>query len=531
VATVADLTAGTRLLFSLPSFLRSPIQPEHARALLRVRLHRRGEDFLDLMRRTVFEPAASPYRRLLSHAGCEYGDLATLVRGDGVEGALHALYRNGVYLTADEFKGRRPVVRGSLTLTVHPAQFANPLATVHVPTQSSGSRGERTSAGIDLAHLRDQAVGLRLFLDARGARRWVHAHCGVPGGSALHAMLRLSCAGLPPQAWFSHVDPTTPDLHPRYRWSVRIVRWGSWLGGRPFGYPRYVRPDDPTPILEWIAQVRRRGLVPHLRATPSTMVLICQAALEAGGDVTGTEFTVGGEPLTAIRAAVGARAGARVVPQYASVESGHIAYGCLAPAAADDHHVLSDLQAVIQPGPHADGTGLPPDAVLLTSLRPSAPFILVNVSSGDVARVEARACGCPLETLGWRTHLQAIRGHEKLTAGGMTFLDADLVRVLEEVLPTRFGGGPIHYQLVEEEGPQGHPLLRLLVHPAVGPVDAGAVADTFLAALGAGPGPARLMELFWRDAGVLRIERAAPRLTASGKILHLHQDRGRREHA
>jgi hypothetical protein len=213
------------------------------------------------------------------------------------------------------------------------------------------------------------------------------------------------------------------------------------------------------------------------------------------------------------------------------VESGHIAYGCLAPAAADDHHVLSDLQAVIQPGPHADGTGLPPDAVLLTSLRPSAPFILVNVSSGDVARVEARACGCPLETLGWRTHLQAIRGHEKLTAGGMTFLDADLVRVLEEVLPTRFGGGPIHYQLVEEEGPQGHPLLRLLVHPAVGPVDAGAVADTFLAALGAGPGPARLMELFWRDAGVLRIERAAPRLTASGKILHLHQDRGRREHA
>ena len=195
MATVADLTAGTRLLFSLPSFLRSPIQPEHARALLRVRLHRRGEDFLDLMRRTVFEPAASPYRRLLSHAGCEYGDLATLVRGDGVEGALHALYRNGVYLTADEFKGRRPVVRGSLTLTVHPAQFANPLATVHVPTQSSGSRGERTSAGIDLAHLRDQAVGLRLFLDARGARRWVHAHCGVPGGSALHAMLRLSYAG------------------------------------------------------------------------------------------------------------------------------------------------------------------------------------------------------------------------------------------------------------------------------------------------------------------------------------------------
>jgi hypothetical protein len=528
---LTDLIAGARLLASLPSFLRSPVEPEHARAVLRARLERRDADFLDLMRRTVFGPTASPYRTLLSHAGCEYGDLAALVRGEGVEGALHALYRNGVYLTADEFKGRRPVVRGSLTLTVHPAQFANPLATVHVPTQSSGSRGERTTAGIDLAHLRDQAVGLRLFLDARGAGRWVHAHCGVPGGSALHAMLRLSAAGLPPQAWFSHVDPATPDLHPRYRWSVRIVRWGSWLGGRPFGAPRYVRPDDPRPILAWIAQTRRRGLVPHLRATPSTMVLVCQAALDDGVDVNGTEFTVGGEPLTATRAAVGARAGARVVPQYASVESGHIAYGCLAPAAADDHHVLSDLQAVIQPGAHADGTGLPRDAILLTSLRPSAPFVLLNVSSGDVARVEERACGCPLDALGWRTHLQAIRGHEKLTAGGMTFLDTDLVRVLEEVLPARFGGGPTHYQLVEDEGPGGRPLLRLLVHPAVGPVDVDALADAFLAAIGAGPGPARLMELFWRDAGVLRVERATPRLTATGKILHLHQTRRRHDTA
>ncbi|MDQ7858966.1 MAG: hypothetical protein QN174_06010 [Armatimonadota bacterium] len=531
MVTLADLTAGARLLWSLPWFLRSPVDPEHARAVLRTRLQRRDADFLDLMRRTVFAGTSSPYRALLSHAGCEYGDLAAMVRRDGVEGALHALYRRGVYLTADEFKGRRPLVRGSLTLTVHPAQFANPLATVHVPTQSSGSRGERTAAGIDLAHLRDQAVGLRLFLDARGARRWVHAHCGVPGGSAVHAMLRLACAGLPPHAWFSHVDPATPELHPRYRWSVRVVRWGSWLGGQPFGSPRHVRPDDPRPILKWIAQVRRRGLVPHLRATPSTAVLVCQAALDAGVDISGTEFTAGGEPLTTTRAAVGARAGARIVPQYASVESGHIAYGCLAPAAADDHHVLSDLQAIIQPGERADGAGLPPEAILLTSLRASAPFILLNVSSGDVARVEERACGCPLEALGWRTHLQAIRGYEKLTAGGMTFLDTDLVRVLEEVLPARFGGGPTHYQLVEEEGPGGRPLLRLLVHPAVGPVDPGAVADAFLAAIGAGPGPARVMELFWRGADMLRVERAAPLLTATGKILHLHHDRRQRVNA
>ena len=92
------------------------------------------------------------------------------------------------------------------------------------------------------------------------------------------------------------------------------------------------------------------------------------------------------------------------------------------------------------------------DSLLVTSLRATAPLVLLNVSLGDQAVVAARACGCPLEDLGWTTHLHTIRSYEKLTAGGMTFLDTDLVRVLEEVLPTRFGGGPTDYQL--EEAPR-----------------------------------------------------------------------------
>jgi hypothetical protein len=125
--------------------------------------------------------------------------------------------------------------------------------------------------------------------------------------------------------------------------------------------------------------------------------------------------------------------------------------------------------------------------------------------------------------LGWKTHLHTIRSREKLTTAGMTFLDADLVRVLEEVLPARFGGGPVHYQLVEEEDHSGRPVLRLLVHPSVGPLDPEAVADAFLSAIGAGPGAAQVMGRFWRDASVLRVERRAPIATATGKILHLHQ--------
>ena len=107
-------------------------------------------------------------------------------------------------------------------------------------------------------------------------------------------------------------------------------------------------------------------------------------------------------------------------------------------------------------------------------------------------------------------------------AGGMTLLDTDVVRVLEETLPARFGGGPTDYQLVEDEGPAGTPRLRLLVHPAVGKLDSATVAATFLEALATGPGAARVMGLAWADAGFLQVERTEPRPTASGKILHLH---------
>ena len=105
----------------------------------------------------------------------------------------------------------------------------------------------------------------------------------------------------------------------------------------------------------------------------------------------------------------------------------------------------------------------------------------------------------------------------------MTFLDTDVIRVLEEVLPRRFGGGPTDYQLVEEGSPEGRPTLRLLVHPRVGTLDAPTVSGAFLDAIGAGSGAQKVMELAWRDAGVLRVERQAPRPTPLGKILHLHR--------
>ena len=188
-------------------------------------------------------------------------------------------------------------------------------------------------------------------------------------------------------------------------------------------------------------------------------------------------------------------------------------------------HVLDDLHAVIQCDSAAPAD-LPPGALLLSSLRPTARLILLNVSTGDVAEMNRRACGCALERLGWKTHLHTIRSFEKLTAGGMTFLGTNVVRVLEEVLPSRFGGSALDYQLIEEEGANGRPRLRLVVGAQIGPVDPRAVADVFLDAIGSGSGVEHVMELVWRDAGFLQVERGAIQTTAAGKVLHLHSNRG-----
>jgi len=196
---------------------------------------------------------------------------------------------------------------------------------------------------------------------------------------------------------------------------------------------------------------------------------------------------------------------------------------CLAPGASDEVHLFHDLHALIQPGADGSRPGLPPHALLLSSIRSRAPLVLLNVSMGDQAVVEERSCGCPLEDVGWTTHLHTIRSYEKLTAGGMTFLDTDLITVLEEMLPIRFGGAPTDYQLVEEETADGQPRVRLLVDPRVGPLDSRAVAEAFLTAISQGSGVERVMGLAWRDADLLRVERRAPLTTSSGKILHLHQ--------
>jgi hypothetical protein len=517
-----DLALAGRFLAALPGFLRRPVSREEAAAALERRLADRGSDLLALARHGIYEQPGSPYLALLERAGCEYGDLERLVATGGPEGALQRLCAAGVYLTVDELRGRRTAVRGSAEIVVDRRYLRNPFSTAHLAARSGGSRGPASPMLIDLAALRTQAGHHLLTLEARGGAGWRHGSWGVPGSAVMGRLLQYAIIGAGQERWFSQVDPSSPELHPRYRWSARAMVLGGRLVGRPLPGPEYVPPQDPLPIARWMAEHAHRGTVAHLVTFPSSALRVCRAAQEAGLDIEGARFSISGEPITVARLAGIRASGAVAYPLYGSSETGQIGWGCLRPAAPDDLHVATDMHALI-PWDERAGEALPAGALLVTSLRRTSRMLLLNVSLGDHAELSRRVCGCPVERLGLTTHLRAIRSHEKLTAGGMTFLRTRVVELLEDELPARFGGGPMDYQLLEEEDPDGRPRLRLLVEPELGPLDAGIVLDAFLAGLGGGSGVERVMELQWRQAGLVVVERRTPLTTASGKLQHLHR--------
>ena len=107
-------------------------------------------------------------------------------------------------------------------------------------------------------------------------------------------------------------------------------------------------------------------------------------------------------------------------------------------------------------------------AFLLTTLLPTAKRILLNVEIDDYGTVEPSTCGCPLEAYGFDRVLRHIRSFSKLTAEGVTLVGSEMEHILESVLPARFGGTSLDYQLMEEEDGGGLTRVVLIVSPRVG---------------------------------------------------------------
>jgi hypothetical protein len=245
-------------------------------------------------------------------------------------------------------------------------------------------------------------------------------------------------------------------------------------------------------------------------------------APEAGLSLEGVTFMGGGEPPTPGKVRGIRASGARWVPVYALTETGRVGVGCVNPVDGNDLHLLKDAVALIQHPRAVPGSTLHVPAFYFTSLLASAPKILINVETDDYGVITSRQCGCAFEAYGFVDHIGHVRSFRKLTGEGMTLVGSEMERILEEVLPETFGGGPLDYQLVEEEDENGFTRLTLLVSPTVSIASERAVVDAVMAALSQGTDAADIARAHWQQASTLRIMRAAPVWTGRGKLMPLH---------
>jgi hypothetical protein len=519
---VDDLRLFARYARRLPAFLRTTLTPEEARARVEQQLRGREEAFLTVLDEGVYRNPRSPYRALLEVAGVELGDARRMVRDLGLEPALARLLDAGVRVTLDEFKGRRAIERPGAPIPVDPGDFDNPLLAPHFRAASGGSRGTRTRVPIDLDLLEHEAAAHSLF--QRTFELWDRPYAlwraGPPSTSGVNNALRQVKVGVPVARWFT---PWRPPIDLEF---LKFSIFGSYTvgAGRLWGMglrpPEYCPPQEAHRVARWLADRRRDGRAAVLDTQAALGVRVCLAAREEGLDISGTFFRFGGDPYTEAKAKVVAESGCRAVCHYTMAEIGRIGIACGDQTALDDVHFLSDKLAVLQREKMVDPSGVVVGAFHYTTLLRSSPKLMLNVESDDYGVLEERSCGCPFGELGLTRHLHGIRSYEKLTSEGNHFLGSDLIALVDEVLPARFGGAPTDYQLVEEEV-DGLPKVSVVIRPRVGDVDDNEVVSTVLASLGSEPRN-RLMAEVWRDGDTLSVVRREPYVTPAAKILPLH---------
>ena len=527
-ALAADLTNRVRQNFrlarALPGFLQNPITLAEAREEIQRSLENREARFLRLMRARVYDRPDSPYLKLLDRAGCGFSDLAAGVRRDGLEGALAKLAREGVYLTADEFKGKIDVVRGKLSFRVSPGAFLQPGASAGFMTQSSGTSNTPIPSIIPLDRIAVQTWEVAVFYAAHDLfeRRHAAYDAVLPAGGGLRNLLINAKLGIATERWFARKVPSKTVAGAWYSyWNTRFVVEVAKRYGPGFPTPEYIGIEDIGRIVGWISQKRSEGGRCCIKTAASNAARIAAAAHKTGVSLQGVKFIVGGEPFTEAKRDAIQRAGATATPHYGFSTGGSVGNGCGNPVHADEVHVNRHTFAVIV-GPEDAGRGAAVRPFLFTTLLSSDPRLLLNVENGDYGILEERGCGCALEEVGLTVHLHHVRSYEKFTSEGMNYYYGDLYEFFETTLPAEFGGAPGDYQLVEEEDENGQTRLTLRVDPDLADIDEEKILRRVSARLGAESWAKEFQARVWQAAGTLRILREPPHTSARGKILPLH---------
>jgi hypothetical protein len=522
----SDLVNAKRSLVlaaALPKFFRQRITLKQAEEQVKRLLDTRVERFLDLARAQIYGRSASPYRHLLEHAGCAFSDLETQVRRHGLEQTLAKLAGEGVYLTSDEFKGKTEVVRGGLSFRLSPRDLERRDSSPGFVLQSSGSRNRPVETFSPLEWRALQATAEAVFFSAHDLYSCAHAVYEPIIAGRVDSLMVNGKLGIRTDRWFALKIAAHTAMEDKYHYvnATVVAKMGTWFGAG-IANPQYVHLEDFKPVKDWLIEKKRQGTTCCIRTVASNATRISRMALKDGFSLKGTIFQISGEPFTQYKRRVIEATGAGAAARYGPGGGNGAALGCGNAAFIDEMHVPANALSFVENPRSLECNGRSIHPLMLTTLHLSAPRLLLNVENGDYATIITRDCGCALERSGFTQHLHTIRSFEKFTSEGMNYFGADLFELLENSLPSEFGGQPGDYQLVEEEHDDGQTLLSLLVHPDLEIPDDEKLLARLQQGLAEGSRNNRFMSRVWQNAKTFRIRREAPHASARGKILPLH---------
>jgi len=487
-------------------------------AVLRENVARREERFLELVKGSVFENSRTPYHDLMRLAGCTFEDLREMVGREGLEGALEQLRLAGVYMTHAEAKGAA-VVRGGREIANDRAATRNPSSQGGMETISSGSRSAGMATLTSNAFRRYRSQYERLFYDEFGLEGAALAtlQWTLPAPAGLLYGAFWASTGKRVERWFTAGGSWRSGAH--YRLATAALVWEGRLLGRWMPLPEYLPQNDYSPVAVWIAETKKGGRRAYLRSNASACTRVCAAARDLGLDIAGTLFMISGEAVTEGKRALMESVGVRAYPRYVVSEVGTIGAGC-AHLEGNSVHVYTDSVAVIsyrRPAPFTDSTV---NSLLLTSVNPLASRVYLNVEMDDCGDIGIADCGCLHSRLGYRTVIRDLYSFGKLSGHSTTLAGSDIVRILEERLPARFGGAPGDYQMVEEQG-ETQVEIKLRVSPGVKGADPKVVESYFLDCIRGVYGGTASRRV-WEHSGSISAIIAEPHRTSTGKVLPLH---------
>jgi hypothetical protein len=511
---------------ALRDFFRHRIEPEKVKDELKRGMESRADRFLHLARTEIYDRPSSPYLRLLRFAGCDYSDLAAAVKRDGLEPTLSELARNGVYLTDAEFKGKKDIVRSGGSFRCSLEDFEPVVKPRGFLMHSSGTTGPITLSFNSLPWVAKQSLVTILFCQAHELLDCSHASFDSfsTGSHGLFHFLSLSKAGICPERRFAPDPPKGVLARAHHRLTAsEVALAGRWFGAG-FPFLECVSSDQIGTIIEWADRHHRNGRRTCIRVVASTAARLARIAWQQGTSLEGLTFIVSGEPMTVGKQRVIERTGAKFAVMYGFTPGSiFVGFGCARRRHIDEMHIDEHNLAVIEHPNAITTAGQSVRPLLISTLDPSERYLRLNTENGDYAKLERRACGCPLGEVGMTQLIHHVGSHEKFTSEGLNYDFSSLFNFVEEMLPREFGGGIGDYQILEEEDDEGRTYLTLLAHPQVGALDEGSLRSRLVEELAKpSKGTARL----WQSRETVRVRRDVPLGSTRGKVLPMRRATG-----